>query len=238
MQARDHEGVHVGVEIDPQHAAEERRAGAAELVTARDPAVHHRGLLAAEALADQLHGRRDGGDPVEAVEDREQRQRVEGVERERQEQERQPAQPVIDAEQDAAVDAVAEIARAGGADEVEDRHRGEQARRHDFRDAVVDAGRNEVRADQPVGRGAADEERAGEQIEVAVAQAEAQRAERVADRIAGRALAAASPRRSRHRRAGRCPRGGCASAAPPAGSGTEWRWPARRPWCASRRSPR
>ena len=38
----------------------------------------------------------------------------------------------------------------------------------DLRDAVVDAGRNEVRADQPVGRGAADEERAGQQIEVAV----------------------------------------------------------------------
>ena len=37
----------------------------------------------------------------------------------------------------------------------------------DFGDAVVDAGRDQVRADQPVGRGAADEEGAGQQPEVA-----------------------------------------------------------------------
>ena len=69
--------------------------------------------------------------------------------------------------------------------------------------AVVHAGRDQMRADQTVGRSAADEIGAGEQPEVPHPRALAQRAEGQHDGIAFRRLSPASARRFRHRASGR-----------------------------------
>ena len=137
----------------------ERRRGGAELVAGKDPAEHQIGALGPEALRGQPHRRRHGGDPVEAVEHREQRQAVEREIGERQQQQRQPAQAIIPEQQLAIVVAVRQPAGSDGAEEIEHAHRGEQARRLHLRNAEIEAHRNQMHLDQPVGAGAADEER-------------------------------------------------------------------------------
>src|SRR4029078_6732289 len=75
--------------------------------------------------------------------------------------------------------------RCGGTEEIEHAHGGEQRSTGDLGEAVVHARRNEVRADQSVGRGAADEIGGGEQPEVFDARAIAQRGERERNRVCG-----------------------------------------------------
>ncbi len=126
----------------------------------KNPAEHHAGLFPAEAIGGELHRRRHGRDPVEAVEHREQRQAVEREIGERQIEQRQPAQAVIPEQQPAIVEAVGQPAGADGADEIEDAHHRQHARRGDGRQPVIVAQRDEMGLDQAVGAAAADEERA------------------------------------------------------------------------------
>ncbi len=129
---------------------------------AKDPAEHHAGAFRPEPIGGQFHGRRHGGDPVEAVEHGEQRQAVEREIGERQIEQRKPAQAVIPEQQPAIVETVGQPAGADRADEIESAHHGEHARRRRRGQAVVVAQRDEMGLDQPVGAAAADEE-GGEQ---------------------------------------------------------------------------
>jgi hypothetical protein len=113
----------------------------AELMAGKDPAEHQVGALRPEPLRGEPHRRRHGRDPVEAVEHRKQRQAVEREIGERQEQQRQAAQAVIPEQQPAIVVAVRQPARDDGADEIEDAHRGEQARGLHLRNAEIEAHR-------------------------------------------------------------------------------------------------
>ena len=61
--------------------------------------------------------------------------------------------------------AIGEPSRRRRAEDVEDAHEREQLRRSHLRDAVVVAGGDQVRADETVRAGAADEERAGQEPE-------------------------------------------------------------------------
>ena len=74
-------------------------------------------------------------------------------------EQRQPAQEVVAEQQVAAVDAVGQPAARDRADDVEDADQREQAGARGRRHAVVVGGGDEVGADQPVGRPAADPER-------------------------------------------------------------------------------
>ena len=66
-------------------------------------------------------------------------------------------EPLIAAQQKPVIPAVAEPAGDRPADEREDPGCGEEAGALDLGEAVIDAGRDQMRADQAVGRGAADE---------------------------------------------------------------------------------
>src|SRR5215213_1866685 len=68
----------VGCEPRTRQAGPVGRARRAELVAGENPAEDEAGVLASEPRRSELHGRRHGGDPVEAVEHREQRQAEEG----------------------------------------------------------------------------------------------------------------------------------------------------------------
>jgi len=84
--------------------------GGADLVAGEHPPDHHAGLLRAEAVGRQFHGRRYGGDPIETVEHGEQRKAVESEIGERQIDKRQPPQAVIPEQQPAIVEAVGQPA--------------------------------------------------------------------------------------------------------------------------------
>ena len=128
--------------------------------------------------------------------------------RSRQHQQGQAAQRVVDAEQHPGVEPVGEPAGEDRADDVEDPDQREQVGRCRRRHAVVVRGRDEVRADQPVGGRAADREAAGEQPERRGTGGVAQRGQRPAGRAgpggAGSAGArrVGAVRRSARRRAG------------------------------------
>ena len=81
--------------------------------------------------------------------------------------ERQSSKPVVPRQEPPAAPAVRQPARPGRPYQVEHAHEREQARRPDLGDAVVVRRGDEVGADQAIGGRAADEERGGEQPEVA-----------------------------------------------------------------------
>ena len=143
-----------------------------------DPAEHQIGALRPEPLRGEPHRRRHGGDPVEPIEHRKQRQAVEREIGERQEQQRQAAQAVIPEQQIAIVVAVRQPARRDGAEEIENAHRRQQARGLNLRDAEIEAHRNQMHLDQPVGAGAANEEGREQDPEHPRFRGIAQRAER------------------------------------------------------------
>ncbi len=95
--------------------------------------------------------RRHGRDPVEAVEHRKQRQAVEREAGERQVEQRKATQAVVPEQQPAIVVTVRQPARADGANDIEQAHRGEHARGAHGRQAEIGAERHEVRLDQAVG---------------------------------------------------------------------------------------
>ena len=138
------------------------------------------------AVGRQPDRRRDGGDPVETVEHGEDRQPGVVGQHVGQKEERQAAEAVVREQEPAAVESVGEPARGGGADEVEDPHRRQHARRLHLEDAVVHARGDEVGADEAVGAGAAHEERPGEEPEVAHGHGAPQRVHGDARRIGGR----------------------------------------------------
>src|SRR4051812_37151764 len=65
----------------------------------------------------------------------------------------------------AAGEAVGQPARGGRSQDIEDAHQGEQVGGPHFGNAVVVAGGNEMRSDQPVGAGSAHKEAAGQHPE-------------------------------------------------------------------------
>jgi hypothetical protein len=82
-------------------------------------------LLLSEGLAGELHGRWDGGNPVQSVKDGEERQAVEREGAHWQEEEGEAAQSVMPGQELAAVIPVRQPAGGNGADEVERSHEGE-----------------------------------------------------------------------------------------------------------------
>ena len=100
-----------------------------------------------------------------------------------QPQQRNAAQAVVPEQQPARIEAVGQPAGADGADHVEHADHGQQPGAAHLAQPVVGAGRDQVRTDQAVGRGAADEERSRQQPEVAHPHSSAQRADRVSERV-------------------------------------------------------
>ena len=108
----------------------------------------------------QRHGGRNGGHPVEPIEDNEQHQRCIHVIAEQAGggQQGHASQAVVGEQQDPRIDPVAQPARADRADDVEDADQRQQRRGRGGRHAVIVRGGHEVGLDQAVGRPAADEE--------------------------------------------------------------------------------
>jgi hypothetical protein len=88
-------------------------------VSRKDPRDDDRRVFSSEHLICQRHGRRAGRDPIETVENREDREADNVKLRERYQGERKSAQPVIPEEQEARVEAIAQPARGGRADQAE-----------------------------------------------------------------------------------------------------------------------
>ena len=161
-----------------------------------DPAERDWRITDTDGFGGQTHRGRDRGDPVEAVEDGEQRQPEHlGLERLRQPEQREPAEAVVPEEELARIESIRQPAAGRGADEIEYAHHRQQAGGAHFGDAVVHAGRNEVRTDQAVGARAADEEAAGEEPEVGLARALPQYANGVGERILARLRLRRLPRK-------------------------------------------
>ena len=156
----DEEGREIRRIFRANQTSAERRTGGTNLVAGKHPPEHHAGLLRAEAVGRQFHGRRYGGDPIETVEHSEQRKAVEREIGEGQVEQRKAAQPVIPEQQPAIVEAVGQPAGADGAEEVENAHHREHARRGHRRQAIVVAQRDEMGLNQSIGAATADEERA------------------------------------------------------------------------------
>lgn len=138
---------------------EDRGDAGADLMRREHPAEHERTLVA-EDLTAKRDGRRYGRDPVEPVDDDEHDDARLHLRREqaRQEEQAHPAQRVIRGQEDAWIHAVGEPAGEHGADDVEDAHDREKAGRGGRRHAMVVGARDEMRADQSVGRRSADRE--------------------------------------------------------------------------------
>ena len=119
----------------------------------------------------------------------------------------EPAQPVVPREQQTRVVTVGQPAGARGADQVEDADRREQRRRGHLAEPVIDRGRDQVRPDQAVRRGAADEEASGEQPERGrppdVAEASHRAREGIAGSARGGGWISVAPYGARPRSAGR-----------------------------------
>ena len=162
-----HPGQRVVAELGSGRAGSHRGHGRADLVRGEHPAEDHRRVLRPVDLAAQRDRGRHGGDPVQPVEDDkdEQAGMCGGGHEARQHQQGHTAQRVVPAEQQSAVDPVGEPARRDRADDVEDTDEREQAGRRGLRHAIVVGSRDGVRADQTVGRRAADGERPGQQPE-------------------------------------------------------------------------
>ncbi len=137
--------------------------GRAELVRGEHP-TEHDGALIAEQAAAQRHRGRHGGHPVEPVDDDEQHHAGVHFVAEQPGQQQQPdaAERVERQQQNARIDPVGEPARGDRADDVEHPDHHQQPGRGGGGQAVVVGGRHEVNADQAVGGGAADGERAGQ----------------------------------------------------------------------------
>jgi glucose-6-phosphate 1-dehydrogenase len=182
-------------------ARDERDRARADLMTGGDPAEDDRPFFATERIDREPHGRRHRRHPIQTIEHREERQPEHAghAERIRHEDQREPAQTVVPEEQPAIAPAIREPARERGADEIERAHHREVARCLHFRNAVIAARRDEVRADEAVRTGAADEERAEQDPEVALLRRAAERTE-----CGRKGVAAAQQRRIVARRIGRC----------------------------------
>jgi hypothetical protein len=72
--ARENERRVVAARPGANDAGDIRDQACAELVSGEDPAEHQRRTQAAEAIGRQARGRRNGGDPIQSVEDRKNRQ--------------------------------------------------------------------------------------------------------------------------------------------------------------------
>src|SRR5690606_18326341 len=160
------EGDVVGAVGGADVARAESGHGGAQLVGGEDPAEDDGGVRA-EVVAADGEGGRDGGHPVEAVEDDEDPDAGfgGGGEQRGQGHEGQAAPEVVDHEQDAGIDPVGEPAGQDGAGDVEQADGGQQARGDGGRHAVVVRGGDEMGADQAVGAHAADGEATREQPE-------------------------------------------------------------------------
>ena len=142
------------------------------------------------------------------------------------------AEAVVQEQQAARVEAVAQPAGRDRADEVEGAHQGERPARRGRREPVIDGVRDEVGADDAVRGRAADEERAREQPELRRADGAAHDPGigALRERAIGRVLAAGSaPRRRQGSRAG---------AGRPGSRRARARRPGRAPQRASPRIPR
>ena len=188
--------------MTPGGRGRDRRA---DLVRGEDPAEDD-DPVRAEHLPAERGGRRHGGHPVQAVDDDEDEHA--GLHRvgEQPGQHQQPDAPeeVVDRQQDPRVDLVGQRAGDDGADDVEDADQGEQPGGGGLGHAVVVGGGDEVGADQPVGRRAADGEAAGQGPEgrgsARVAQRQRGRAGRLRPDLAGAGRACPRVRRRPVRR--------------------------------------
>ena len=204
----DHEGGLVVAEPGVHRPGAEGDRGRAELVGGQDPAEDAPDVLLAEDVGGQPHRRRHGGDPVEAVEDDEQAEAEEAASR------RRTAGTAATGRAGRSTRTAASGCRSGRTASPRRSCRRCRRRRSaasrlaavDLGDAVLDRGGDQVRADQAVGARAADEEGAGQQPEVAVAEPPAPSvADRRAERVAASAAAwrpGASVGRSRRRAPG------------------------------------
>ena len=163
--ARGHERGRVVADVLADDARDPGRDRGTEHVRGEDPAVHDADVVPPESIGHERDGRRHGRDVVEPEEHRERGDRHRVVD-ERQEQQAHAPEAVVDEQEAARIDAVGQPAARDRADEVEEAHDRERARGGHGGEPVVDRVRDEVLADEAVGRGAADEERAGEEPEV------------------------------------------------------------------------
>ena len=131
-----------------------------------DPAVDRSEGRAAVDGRHEIRRRRDGGDPVEAVDEREEQKPLHVVDQ-RKGEEAERAKAVVAGEQLAIVVAVGEPARGKRANDVHRAEECDRARRGHLGEAVLDRVRDEVRSDEAVRRVAADEEARREEPEIA-----------------------------------------------------------------------
>src|SRR5580700_1512757 len=155
---RDDEGFEICAERDPQHAARVSCGGATELVNDHNPSDHDPDSLGTDSGGKQAHRRSCAGEPVKAVHDAEQRQAIDRhVESERQIEQRKAAQSIVAAQKQSVVPAVAEPTGKHSSKERKNAGRGQQVGSGHRAQSVIDAGRNEMRADETIGRGSAHE---------------------------------------------------------------------------------
>src|SRR5262245_64256767 len=127
-----------------------------------DPARQLADRIAAEDIRRERGDRRHRREPVEAEDGGEQIE-ARNVQDDKEEEQRQAAKDVVAGERALSSETIADPSRCDRAEDAGRSHHTERLRRHHLRESMLDRMRNQVSADQPARRPAADEVASDEQ---------------------------------------------------------------------------